>query len=111
MIYEILLETLRTRTPLEGWGDRWLVPKQKIDDPALKDLRPIMLVDVIRKVRVGLLNGQDKEILGYILGRVIVMMALIRLHVPTRLANYITGIDKTGSVYVRTPHNYEKHEL
>ena len=45
------------------------------------------------------------------LGREIVMMALIRLHVPTRLANYITGIDKTGSVFVRTPLNYEKHYI
>ena len=43
------------------------------------------------------------------LGRETVMMALIRLHVPTRMANYITGIDRTGRVFVRTPHNYDRH--
>ena len=54
-MYKILVEAWRSRTPLEGWGDRWLVPIPKIDDPSLKDLRPIMLVDVIRKIWVGLL--------------------------------------------------------
>jgi hypothetical protein len=54
-ISEILVEAWTTRTPLEGWGDRWLVPIPKIKDPTLKDLRPIMLVDVLRKVWVGLL--------------------------------------------------------
>ncbi len=39
------------------------------------------------------------------------MMALLRLHVPTRLANYITGIDRTGRVSVRTPHNYDRHYI
>ncbi len=34
------------------------------------------------------------------LGREVVMMAMMRLHVPDRLANYMTGIDKTGTVYV-----------
>ena len=52
-MYQILLEAWKSRTPLEGWGDRWLVPIPKIDDPSLKDLRPIMLVDVIRKFGLG----------------------------------------------------------
>ena len=38
-----------------------------------------------------------------------VMMASLRLHVPIRPAEYMTGIDKTGRVYVRTPQNYEDH--
>ena len=44
------------------------------------------------------------------LGREMVMMALLRLHVPNRLADYMTGIDRTGRVYVRTPQNYEDHD-
>jgi len=158
-MFELLIEAWRTRTPLEGWGDRWLVPIPKIDDPTLKDLRPIMLVDVIRKIWVGLLmdrirkcwdkwgminssqhgfmsgKGTDTAIPHLIslfetarqsyaslyisswditrafdsLGRETVMMALLRLHVPSRLANYITGIDRTGRVFVRTPLNYDRH--
>jgi hypothetical protein len=43
------------------------------------------------------------------LGRETVIMALLRLHVPRGLAEYITGIDRTGSVFVMTPGNFEKH--
>ena len=43
------------------------------------------------------------------LGRETVIMALLRLHVPRELAEYITGIDRTGSVFVRTPSIFEKH--
>ncbi len=60
-IYAILLDAWGTRTPIEGWGDRWLVPIPKIDDPTLKDLRLIMLVDVIRKVWVGLFMNRIKK--------------------------------------------------
>ena len=57
-IYEVLVEAWKTRTPIEGWGDRWLVPIPKIEDPTLKDLRPLMLVEVIRKIWVGLLMNK-----------------------------------------------------
>ena len=60
-LYDILVEAWTTRTPLEGWGDRWLVPVPKIKDPGLKDLRPIVLVDVLRKVWVGLLLNKIRN--------------------------------------------------
>ena len=135
------------------------MPIPKIPNPSLKDLRPIMLVDVIRKIWVGLLmdrirkmwdkwglinesqhgfmtgKGTDTAIPHIIslfetarqnnaslyisswdiarafdsLGRETVVMALLRLHVPRPLAEYITGIDRTGRVFVRTPLNYDRH--
>ena len=36
-------------------------------------------------------------------------MAMLRMHVPRGLVNYITSQDGYGRVYVRTPGNYEKH--
>ncbi len=63
-IYDVLLEAWKTRVPIEEWGDRWLVPIPKIPDPSLLDLRPIMLVDVLRKIWVGLLMEKNKESLG-----------------------------------------------
>ena len=60
-IYDVLIEAWKTRTPIEGWGDRWLVPIPKISDPSLKDLRPLMLVDVIRKIWVGLLMNKIRQ--------------------------------------------------
>ena len=60
-IYDILLEAWKTRTPIDGWGDRWLVPIPKIVDPSLGDLRPIMLVDVLRKIWVGLLMDKIRQ--------------------------------------------------
>ena len=158
-IYDILLESWKTRTPIDGWGDRWLVPIPKITDPSLGDLRPIMLVDVLRKIWVGLLMDKIRQMWdkwglineaqhGFMsgkgthtaiphlislfetarhnksclylsswditrafdsLGRETVIMAMLRLHVPRRLAEYITGMDRLGHVYVRTPKNYEDH--
>ena len=43
------------------------------------------------------------------LGRESVVMAMLRMHVPRGLVNYITSQDGYGRVYVRTPGNYEKH--
>ncbi len=43
------------------------------------------------------------------LGRETVVMALLRLHVPRPMVEYITGIDRTGRVFVRTPSNYDRH--
>ena len=38
------------------WGDRWLAPiPKRVTDPGLKDLRPLMLVEVTRKIWVGLI--------------------------------------------------------
>ena len=158
-IYNVLVEAWKTRTPIEGWGDRWLVPIPKISDPTLKDLRPLMLVDVIRKIWVGLLMNKirqswnkwnlfDESQHGFMtgkgthtavphlislfetarqsnsslfisswditrafdsLGRETVVMAMLRMHVPRGLVNYITSQDGYGRVYVRTPGNYEKH--
>ena len=158
-MYECLIEAWETRTPIEGWGDRWLVPIPKIADPALKDLRPLMLVDVVRKIWIGLLMDKiqavwvkwgmfDEAQHGFMagkgthtaiphlidlfetarnsnsslyisswdivrafdsLGRETVVMALLRMHVPRILVNYVTSQDGYGRVYVRTPLNYKKH--
>ena len=60
-MYGILVEAWKERTTIEGWGDRWLVPIPKIPNPTLNDLRPIMLVDVIRKIWVGLLMDRIRK--------------------------------------------------
>ena len=41
-----------------GWGRRWLQPIPKIIDPGLEDLRPLMLVEVTRKIWVGLIMAK-----------------------------------------------------
>jgi hypothetical protein len=41
------------------------------------------------------------------LGPEIVIKALIRMHVPRVLAEYLVNIDQSGEVYVRTPYNSE----
>ena len=41
----------------DGWGRRWLQPIPKILNPSLEDLRPLMLVEVTRKIWVGLIMG------------------------------------------------------
>jgi hypothetical protein len=54
--YECLVEAWDDKVGLEGWGNRLLAPIPKVPNPELKDLRPLMLVEVMRKIWVGLIT-------------------------------------------------------
>ncbi len=54
--YECLVEAWADKRGLDGWGNRLLAPIPKIPNPELKDLRPLMLVKVMRKIWVGLIT-------------------------------------------------------
>ena len=54
--YKCLDETWASKGSFPDWGDRWLAPiPKKVTDPGLKDLRPLKLVEVTRKIWVGLI--------------------------------------------------------
>ena len=54
--YKCLDQTWVSKGTFPDWGDRWLAPiPKKVTDPGLKDLRPLMLVEVTRKIWVGLI--------------------------------------------------------
>jgi hypothetical protein len=55
--YECLREAWLERKGLKGWGIRLLAPIPKKPNPELKDLRPLMLVEVMRKIWVGLITS------------------------------------------------------
>ncbi len=57
-IHAALSEAWKTRTSVPGWGRRWLQPIPKVVDPGLDELRPLMLVEVTRKIWVGLIMGK-----------------------------------------------------
>ena len=48
-MYEELREKWEAREVPEGWGDRLMQIIPKIEDPGLDDMRPLMLVEVLRK--------------------------------------------------------------
>ena len=54
--YGCLVKAWSDKVGLEGWGTRLLAPIPKIPNPELKDLRPLMLVEVMRKIWVGLIT-------------------------------------------------------
>ena len=49
-VYEELREKWKARKVPEGWGDRLMQIIPKIEDPGLDDMRPLMLVEVLRKI-------------------------------------------------------------
>ena len=156
-VYECLVERWKKRESSPGWEVRWLAPIPKIQDPSLDDLRPLMLVEVMRKIWVGLIMEKirrfwakwkliDENQHGFIggkgthtamphiincmeaakdfktdmymsswdmkrafdsLGREFVISCLERLHIPKGIAEYLTGLDSGGKVYVRSPENVE----
>ena len=57
-VHAALSEAWSNREKVPGWGRRWLQPIPKIQDPSLADLRPLMLVEVTRKIWVGLIMGR-----------------------------------------------------
>ena len=54
-IYDCLCDRWSRRETSPGWELRWLAPIPKVQDPTLDDLRPLMLVEVMRKIWVGLI--------------------------------------------------------
>jgi len=56
IVYEDLRKCWINKTPSKQWGLKFLqtIPKDK-EDPGLEDLRPLMLVEVTRKIWVGLI--------------------------------------------------------
>ena len=57
-VHAALSEAWKTRTSVPGWGRRWLQPIPKVVDPSLDELRPLMLVEVTRKIWVGLIMAK-----------------------------------------------------
>ncbi len=57
-IYDVLAKAWKGKERVQGWGRRWLQPIPKVQDPSLADLRPLMLVEVTRKIWVGLIMGK-----------------------------------------------------
>jgi hypothetical protein len=156
--YECLREAWLRKEGLEGWGTRLLAPIPKKPNPELKDLRPLMLVEVMRKIWVGLITSKITSFLGkhslidakqhaylkgkgtqtaipqiinaletareystdlYIsswdmskafdnLSREMILLSLLRLHIPRCIAEYLISLDVDGKVYVRTPWLLEK---
>jgi exonuclease III len=49
-VYTILALLWEERITPEAWKRRWLVPIPKVDDPGLADLRPLVLIEALRKV-------------------------------------------------------------
>ena len=49
-VHQALSEAWKNRVKVPGWGRRWLQPIPKIQDPGLEDLRPLMLVEVTKKI-------------------------------------------------------------
>ena len=56
--YECLRSAWPDRKVLEGWGTRLLAPIPKKTNPELKDLRPLMLIEVTRKIWMGLIMNR-----------------------------------------------------
>jgi hypothetical protein len=53
-VYGCLLEMWATHTVPDYWKWRWLAPIPKTDNPTLDDLRPIVLIESLRKVWASL---------------------------------------------------------
>ena len=60
-MYEELREKWEAREVPEGWGDRLMQIIPKIEDPGLDDMRPLMLVEVLRKIWMGLIMRKIAE--------------------------------------------------
>jgi hypothetical protein len=151
--YVCLHEAWLKKEGLEGWGTNLLAPIPKKPNPELKDLRPLMLVEVTRKIWVGLITNRISTFLmrhnlisdnqhAYLRGkgthtaipqlinsmetareycsdlyisswdmsqafdnlsREMILLSLLRLHIPSDIAKYLISLDVGGRVLVRTP--------
>jgi hypothetical protein len=59
--YQCLCEAWSKKEGIEGWSTRLLAPIPKKPNPTIDDLRPLMLVEVMRKIWVGLLMGRIRK--------------------------------------------------
>ena len=60
-VYEELKDYYERKKIPKGWGNALLAPIPKVPDPALKDLRPLMLYEVLRKIWVGTIMEKVRE--------------------------------------------------
>jgi hypothetical protein len=49
-VYDALVQLWQGKITPEHWKIRWLVPIPKVDDPDISQLRPLMLIDALRKI-------------------------------------------------------------
>ena len=49
IVYHSLCKMQQDNYTSEWWKGRWLVPMPKVINPTIKDLRPLMMVEVLRK--------------------------------------------------------------
>ena len=63
-VYSTLVDCWADKAIASGWKWRWLVPipKKAADIPSIKDLRPLILVEAVRKVWSKLVLGKMKEV-------------------------------------------------
>lgn len=157
IILEALIEMWKNKTVPKNWTWRWLVPIPKCPNPTLNDLRPLVLIEALRKVWAGIFVHRincylaDNNILccnqhGFLWGKSVesasmilmnaletacewrskiyisswdmtkafdsvptqmLIWSLIRLGVPTELAEYLVNMDRSGLLVVRTPRSMD----
>ena len=148
------------KTIPDSWKWRWLVPIPKCDNPQLSDLRPLVLIEAIRKIWTGIfvhriltflhkhsvlcanqhgfLWGKSTESASIILlnaletacewrSRIFIsswdlkrafdsvptamlVWSLIRIGIPTPLAEYLAQMDLDGYVVIRSPLTMAIHD-
>ncbi len=59
--YECLKAAWLDKTILPGWSTKILAPIPKKPDPSIDDLRPLMLIEVTRKIWMGLIMNKIKN--------------------------------------------------
>jgi hypothetical protein len=59
--YDCLCETWINKTTLPGWSTKILAPIPKKQNPTIDDLRPLMLIEVTRKIWMGLIMDKIKN--------------------------------------------------
>jgi len=61
--YEALVQVWTDRSVPEFWRWRWLIPIPKTPEPSLQDLRPIMLLEVLRKTWTGIVIRRIMDVI------------------------------------------------
>ena len=55
MVYDIIVHMWADKEVPPSWKWKWLVPLPKKDNPTAAEIRPIMLIEVLRKIWTGLI--------------------------------------------------------
>jgi hypothetical protein len=55
MVHSLMAKMWQAKHIPEHWKWKWLIPIPKKENPAVQDLRPIMLIEVLRKTWTGLI--------------------------------------------------------